>query len=309
MRCAEPSPTRRFSHRNLYIFSSRFGGLWCASAVVLYLMSIQTSSTTPLLLAYLMGGLMLLGLFLTHQNLAGLELRTLKQPIAFAGERGTIFLEAHSQHWHSSLKLRWRGMTDTDSTEWHLAPGITHLELPWLAPGRGQQRPGELRLLTRAPLGLFRCWSGWNPDVLVTVAPARRPGPVQWLEAAAEPRQAPTHSLRQRQEGGDSFEELRPWRKEQGAQRLDWKARARGRGDLSKTFSDEQIPALWCSPDPKLPLEQGLEHVCDQLCRMAAAGQAYGLVLPLGERISPGSGAAHLQRCLTALALAPGASS
>ena len=92
MRCAEPSQTRRFSHRNLYIFSSRFGGLWCASAVVLALISIQTSSTTPLLLAYLMGGLMLLGLFLTHQNLAGLELRTLKQPIAFAGERGTICL-------------------------------------------------------------------------------------------------------------------------------------------------------------------------------------------------------------------------
>jgi uncharacterized protein (DUF58 family) len=305
MRCAEPSQSRRFSRRNLYIFSSRFGGLWCVSAVVIYLMGIQASSSTPLLLAYLMGGLMLLALFLTHQNLAGLELRSLEQPIAFAGERGSIALEARSQQWHSSLLMRWRGRPEAGSTEWHLGPGVTRLELPWLAAGRGRQRPGELLLLTRAPLGLFRCWSRWTPDLLVTVAPARRPGPVQWLEAAAGPSQASPHTVPQRQAGGDSFQELRPWRPEEGAQRLDWKARARGRGDLCKTFSDDQLPALWCSPDPHLPLERGLEHVCDQLCRMAAAGQVFGLMLPDGSRIAPGSGASHLERCLSALALAP----
>ena len=306
MRCAEPSQTRQFSRRNLFIFSSRFGGLWCVSTVMIYLMGIQASSSPPLLLAYLMGGLMLLALFLTHQNLAGLELRTLDQPITFAGERGSIALEARSQHWHSSLQLHWRGLPDTSRTEWHLAPGVTRLELPWLAVGRGQQRPGELLLVTRAPLGLFRCWGGWKPDLLVTVAPARRPGPVQWLKGEADSNQPSPYADSVRQAGSESFQDLRPWRKEEGSQRLDWKTRARGRGDLCKTFSDDQLPALWCSPDPHLPLEQGLEHVCDQLCRMAAAGQPFGLILPHGDRIRPGSGAAHLERCLTALAKAPG---
>ena len=58
-----------------------------------------------------------------------------------------------------------------------------------------------------------------------------------------------------------------------------------------------------------MPWEQALEHLSDRLCRLAAAGEAFGVVLERrgGEPlvIPPASGAAQLQQCLEALALAP----
>lgn len=292
MRCVEPSPTLQLSRRNLYILPSRFGGLWCLSAGVIYLLGIQSRSSTPLLLAYLMGGLMLLALFLTHENLSGLSLRALDQPIGFAGQLSPLALEARSSRRHSNVQVRWLSPGAPPALTLHLPPGRTMVTLPWRASHRGRCQPGPLLISTTAPLGLFRCWSRWMPAMPVTVAPQRRAGPVRWLQ-------------RRSSEGDSSFDELTPWRPELGLSRLDWKAQARGRGDLCKTFSDDPEHDPLCAPDPQLPPEQALEHVCDCLCRLAEQGRGFGLVLPPGTHIAPAEGSAQLQRCLTALALAP----
>ena len=61
--------------RTLYIVPSRFGLLWLASSALLLLVAIQTASNSTLLLAFVMVGLMLLAMFLTHDTLQGLTLR------------------------------------------------------------------------------------------------------------------------------------------------------------------------------------------------------------------------------------------
>ena len=277
------------SHRNLYILPSRFGGLWLLTAGVLYLLGINSRSNGPVLLAFVMGAVLLLSLFLTHLNLQGLSLTALPQRPCLAGEPTTYCLETHSRCQRPSLKWRWLQADAPAQQCVHLAPGRHRLDLNWQPAKRGQQYPGRLLLHTTAPLGLFRCWCYWEPPTPIWVAPAPRPGPVQEVP----------HN---RTTGGDLFEGLRPWRQEEGWRRLDWKAQARGRGRLAKEFVTETSEQLWLAPAPQIPLEMALEHLCDRLLREIRAGRAVGLVLPDGSSLNPSSQRDHLERCLQALA-------
>ena len=67
MRCDEV----RLGLRSLYIVPNRFGLLWLSASTVLLLVAIQTSSNNIYLLVFLMFGIMLLAMFLTHDTLDG----------------------------------------------------------------------------------------------------------------------------------------------------------------------------------------------------------------------------------------------
>lgn len=288
-RLSRRSPELMLGHRNLYILPSGFGCIWLLSTAALYVLGINSRSNTPVLLAFLMLGLMLLGLFLTHMNLQGLRLRVMPQESGFSGQELTYWIETESRYWRPSLSWKWLTESAPPEQSLHISPGRQRLSLSWMSSRRGKQTPGRLLLQTTAPLGLFRCWCYWEPPEPIWVAPARRSGPVQ----EHNPNQLP---------GTDLFSDLRPWREEEGPQRLDWKAKARGRGLFSKRFSSPSSPELWLAPVPYLPLERALEHLCHKVTQDLSGGSAVGLALPNGQWLAPAKGPGHLQRCLQVLA-------
>ncbi len=294
--------------RNLYILPTGFGWLWLLCCVVLYLLAINGGSNGALLLAYGGVGLFLLAPYLTQFNLQGLELRCGTPEPGFASERLPYPLLASSSQERLQLRARFRGAAAGWSGS--LQPGHQPLALPWQPARRGLQRPGRLRLEATAPLGLFVCWTLWEPETPQLIYPARRPGPVATLAAAQGELEGSGGGLEE-QQGSEEWRELGPHRPEEGPTRLAWKQLARSGTRLSKRFSDPQPGALLLAPDPAVPYEQALEHLCERLCRLAAAGEAFGVALERsgGEPlvIPPATGAAQLQRCLEALALAPGA--
>jgi len=279
----------RLGHRNLYISLSRFGCLWLLTAGALYLLGTQAASNTPVLLALLMVSLQLLSLFLTHLNLQGLQVEALQQEACCVGDNHAYRVESSSTIWRPSLQWRWIHPTSGRPQALTIHPGKQQHVLPWRGQQRGRHRPGRLLLWTTAPLGLFRCWTYWEPGSPIWVAPERCPGPVQELNCATD-------------RDGDLIDSLQPWRPEQGWQRVDWKAKARGRGWVSKAFQREQDNALWLAPSAQLPLEQALGHLCDRLWQELHRGRPTGLVLPDGSCVPPKTGSAQLQLCLMALA-------
>ncbi|MBM5796968.1 MAG: DUF58 domain-containing protein [Cyanobacteria bacterium K_Offshore_0m_m2_072] len=294
----------RLHRRNLYILPTAFGGMWLLVIAITYVLGIQTKSNGPVLLGLLLLALLLLCPFLTHRNLEGLELRCLEPGPGFADQPLLMQLVARSTLPRPAVKLRWLSPGQSRSGQRvQLVPvGTSQLELAWQPPGRGMHLPGRLLIHTTAPLGLFRCWSYWQPPMQLDVAPARSPGPVQELRRPSQQRQGlPTATA----EGSDDFLELSPLRPEAGLQRVAWKTVARGQGWYSKRFTGEQPSALWIAPAPGLPLEQALEHVCERLCRGLAAGEQLGLLLPGGVEIAPGEGERHRLACLRALAAVP----
>jgi uncharacterized protein (DUF58 family) len=279
--------------RNLYILPTRFGLLWLAGGGLLLLVAIQTQRNGPLLLSFLMLGLWLLALHLTQFNLQGLELEALAPSGGFAGEMVAYPLLCRSRCQRDGIQL---GLAGSAATPQPLAAGESVLSVPWRAGRRGLQTPGRLRLQTTAPLGLFVCWTLWEPPRPQPIYPARRPGPVA---------ESSTSRLAA---GSDDWDDLRPHRPQDGLARVAWKSLAQGRGRQTKTFAAATPAVGLLAPAPGLPPERALEHLSAEIWRRSKAGEAYGLALG-DTQVAPNTGPEHRDRCLLALALAPGAAS
>jgi uncharacterized protein (DUF58 family) len=293
---------QRLGLRNLYLLPTRFGWLWLAVTVLLQLLGIQMQRNGPLLLSFLMLGLFLLALHLTPFNLLGLELGCGEPPAGFAGGPLAYPLQLRTTNRCEGLQLGFEAEPGALGPPRSLDPGAHALVVPWTPRRRGLQSPGCLRLQTTAPLGLFVCWTRWQPGVAQLVYPARRAGPVQERPAPQEPASGlPQASIRR--DGGEEWHDLRPHRPEDAPSRLAWTLVAQGRGSFSKRFASpaEQAPLL--APDPALPHEQALEHLSERIWRLHGQGATYGLVLA-HQQIPPSQGSAHRDGCLTALALA-----
>lgn len=296
----------QLSHRNLYILPSSFGSTWLLVAGVLYVLGVQSRSNGPVLLAFLMAGLVLLSLFLTHLNLQGLELRAVKQRPQFAGDALSYCFDSISQVRRPGIKIRWQSNQQQTQQLIHIPPGRHSVSLPVVPHPRGCHPPGRLCIHTTAPLGLFRCWTYWAPPEPLWIAPVRTPGPVQELSMGSEadaPAQAEPLSS---ESGADEFVELAPWRPEQGMQRVDWKARARGCGWLTKTFRNASNGEVWLAPAAHLPWERALEHLCARFWEDHHSGRSVGLRLNTELSIPPGTGQEHLERGLRYLAQVQG---
>ncbi len=310
-RACEPWPDRlihphsserlRLTLRNLYILPSSFGWLWLMAIAVLYLMGTGASSSGPLLLAYGGLGVFLLSPFLTQFNLQGLELRCGEPQPGFANGPVLYPLEA----WSNSPRLQLRASFRGQQAHWSgdLPAGHSNLGVPWIPARRGRQRPGRMRLESRAPLGLFVCWTLWDPAAEQLIYPAPQRGSVRKL---MESPQQPTSAVgdRERAGGDQHWHDLAPHRLEEGMARLAWKQLARSGTRLSKRFSDPEPQAELLTPDPALPWERALEQLCDRCLRLAASDRAFGLLVG-SNRIEPAVGKRQLRRCLEALALAP----
>ena len=291
----------RLGLRNLYILPSRFGGLWLAGAGLLLVVGIQTQRNGPFLLGYLLLALLLLALHLTHFNLQGLELRCGQPRPGFAGETLLYPIHLRSTCPREAISLRLAGPTsEGGSVPLRLSAGSRTVGLTWSSTARGLQRPGPLLIRSSAPLGLFVCWSRWQPARTQLVYPARHPGPVAAAAAAGSP--PGTAEQDQGLEGSDHWHDLRPQRPQDSQSRLAWKVLAQGRGRLSKTFRDPAGVPLLLAPDPGMPRERALEHLSAAVWQRSQRGECFGLVLP-AQSIPPGRGREHRERCLQALAL------
>jgi uncharacterized protein (DUF58 family) len=90
---------------------------------------------------------------------------------------------------------------------------------------------------------------------------------------------------------------------------VDWKAYARERGLVSKQFGGDRGEELWFDWRllPPLDTEAKLSLLCRYVLDAARLNLHFGLRLPT-VTLEPNQGARHKHRCLSALALFPGAS-
>lgn len=279
----------RLGLRTLYIVPSRFGALWVVAAALLLLVSIQTASNSTLLLAFVMFGLMLLAMFLTHDSLQGLVLRCGQPPPCFAGEQASYPLLLESQCVRPPVRLHLRHGQEVLCER--LAVGVTPISLSWRPNRRGFQLPPQLQIETIAPLGLFICWSRWTPPRPQLIWPRRRPGPVR--------EQRPSRGG----DGLDEWQDLRPVREGERPSLVDWTGAAKGRPLQAKVFRDPDHLEWILEPASGIDHERAREHLADRICQLHQRGEFYGLHLQ-AKKIAPGRGLRHRDACLEALATA-----
>ena len=279
----------RLGLRNLFILPTRFGLLWLAAAGLLQLVAIQMRSNGTLLLSFLLLGLMLLAMHLTHDALSGLEMRCGEPSPGFAGQFLAYPLLMTSRLPRQHLQLSFSAAQLHEIAE--LPTGDHQLEVLWRPSHRGLQRPGPLHIQTTSPLGLFVCWSRWEPDTPQLIYPARVQGPVEF------------NCPEQGQAGAQEWQDLKPYRPGERLTLVHWGSLAKGRPLQLKQFSDPASQHLMLKPVSGVPWERALEHLADRIWQLHHQGESYGLQLP-GLTIEPRRGATHRDACLAGLAVA-----
>jgi uncharacterized protein (DUF58 family) len=171
------------------------------------------------------------------------------------------------------------------------------------APIRGRLPAQRITLETRYPFGLWRAWAYFTPALTAMVYPAPE------FDAPALPfTGAGVGDAAGMASSGDDFAGVRPYQPGDAQKMIAWKLAARSDELSVKQFEAAGGGELMLDYI-ELPEVLGIEGRLSRLTRWVldadASHMRYGLKLP-DAMIFIGSGAAHREHCLTALALCIG---
>lgn len=290
--------------RNIFIFPSKFAGLFLLLCITLFLLGTNYQNNLMLLLCYFLLSLTLINLFSSYFNFSRIQLQLGKINPVYEGDRLhlPLWLNAkveNQQRPHGMLEFGfWRQkhktLLDADA---HCNPVI----LDYLCTRRGRLSLPRVTVNSYYPLGLFRCWTHLAFDTDVLVYP--KPLPCA-IDLQATDRMTQGGSEFGTVSGHEDFDSLKAYQQGEPLHHVAWKQLARGRGMVSKQFvaSSQQTAWLKLKPCPAAELESNLSRLCFQVLELSRGNQIFGL--DLGHNcITPNSGAEHRAVCLQALAL------
>ncbi|MGL6150746.1 MAG: DUF58 domain-containing protein [Aeromonas sobria] len=281
---------------SLFILPTRMGLLYLLVLLAIYLLGTNYQNNLVLLIAYCLGSLFMAAMWLTHRNLLGLEL--LGGPLVLGEAGSQLPIRFTVQSPRPVLALRF---SLNEGTLWLArADAVPRtLILPVLGARRGPLPLGRLRVESRYPLGLFRCWSLLDLQLEGWLAPKPVFGALRGEASGdnkghqGQPAPAPL---------GD-FDTLRTHQAGEPLSRVAWKQLAQGRGLLTKQFHEplQDDTHLTLQRVAGGDLEQRLAVLAWWCADYGKRGIPFTLTLA-NQTLGPDSGAAFVQRCLLALA-------
>jgi uncharacterized protein (DUF58 family) len=292
--------------RRIFILPTRSGLLFGFVLLLMLTGSINYTLSLGFILTFLLASLGISAILHTFRNIAGLRISAARTPSAFAGDiarfRVCIHNPTTTDRYSVALTRDKRDLAIVDIAR--LSTVVATVGVP--APKRGLLRPGRLTLFTRFPVGLFYAWSYIDLDTHCVVYPRPAPAGLPLPPLTPASAEGAGQAL-----GSDDFAGLRQYHPGDSARHIAWKAAARDQGLLTKQFVGRGSAELWLTLEllpRELDIEQKLSRLARWIIDAQAEGIAFGLDLP-GTRIRLGTGEAHRDRCLEALALfeaAPG---
>ena len=290
------------NRRRVYIFPTRFGLSFFVVLLVMLAGSINYNNSLGFLLTFLLGSLSLVAILHTYRNLAGLRVRLRAGRAIFAGQESKFVLQLDNRAGPERRGITVTYSIDAQATSPRrglataniLADGSQVLDLKTETTERGWMKSGRLVLASRYPLGLFRTWVNYEPDVGVIVFP--RPSGVRELPFSVS--QA-TSSTGMHLQGTDDFAGLRNYIPGDSSRRIHWKAMARDQEATVKQFSGSgptEINLRW-TETPHNALEARLSQLALWVVHANAQGMVFSLELP-NETFHLAEGQHHRQRCL-----------
>ncbi len=286
-------------NRRVYILPTRFGYLFAVMLLSLFFAAINYQNSMAFILTFMLVSLGITSLWHTHKNLLGITLGLQTPSPVFAGESCELKFEvSHANNSRRfAIGIQYAGEAPVYLRLEPAGCVVATLMIP--TARRGQFKAAGITVFTRYPTGLFHAWGWLKFDLPILIYP--RPAARAKLH----------HSMNEQSDGqiststieGDDFAGLREHREGESLRHISWKAHARGRGLLTKTFQGQARPAFWI--DWQLIREDSLEDKLSFMTALVLAAesqeQKYGLRLP-GKTIEQAIGNAQKHACLQALA-------
>ena len=297
-RRGQPLPPMSLSYRQIFILPTRFGWVLGVIMFAMLMGSLNFNNNLGLLTTFIVAGLAHNAMLMAFLNLRGLSIRHCAAAPVFAGQnlvlRVTIANDARRQR--VGLELRQderisRFALDLDES------CEVDIEIP--TRQRGWLRPEKLRVQTTHPLGLFEAWSWFWPEreLLVWPKPASPAPPMPASAGRQEDRSSISAP------DGDDFFSLRSWREGDPLHLIAWKQSQRHQTLLSREFRRELSDRLTFDVEhtPGRDLEERIGVLTAWVLQAERGDCEWTLALP-GQTLGPGSGLAHRDECLRALA-------
>ncbi len=305
LRDAEPGEVF-LNQRRVFIVPSGAGLAFGALLLVLLIGSINYNLGLGYALTFLCACCAIVDMGLTFQNLAHLYLVPLRAAPVFAGEEAQFALQLDNRGKRERFAI-WIDFLAIGAPRHTLdvgPAGKTDVNLTTPSSARGPLRAPRVRLQTRFPLGLFRAWSYWQPDLCVLVYPFPEP------QAPPLPLGDLPGSEGNARAGHDDFAGIRSYQAGDPMRHLAWRQIARldpalGGQLVTKHFEGGAVSALVLDFDAlgvRLDLELRLSRMTRWVLDAEQRGLPYAFRLGT-QHFAASVGAAHQAACLQALAL------
>ena len=289
----------KLTRKNLYILPTATGFSFFLLSFILWLLGTSYQNNLVLALSYLLISLIVVAIFHTYANLAGLQIKVLGCKPVFVGENADFILQTEGlrDKGHDNLIIRW--WDGEDACFDFKGENNTQIQVSLYADKRGIIKPGKLLIESVFPLGIIRCWTWLNlqasaiafPEPLKVKFPTQRSG-------VNESEQGEQVS------GSDDFSGLKEYRAGDPIKHIAWKHYAREQGLYSKEYTSTKNQDSWLDWNDFLHLqpEARLSALCYWCVQFDRLQITYGLRLP-GKEILPALNDSHRLNVLSTLAL------
>lgn len=286
--------------RSLFILPSQAGFGFLLVVALLWLLATNYENNIIFAVGALLGSLLVVAIFHSFANLAGLTLSVKAIGAGFPGDMLKVDIEiSQRQHRHrDGIRLSF-----PESTPVHIAMvnGQQTVNATLFVPAkiRGKRRLHRLTLESSHPLGLVRTWTHILLAGHGIVYPRPQEGAPQATGDEGDSSTADAVAS-----GHDDFEGLKTYRPGESPSRIAWKQLAREQGLFSKHFSDPLADPQWLEWQqyPGLDREARLSRLCFAVLEASRSGDPFGLRLP-GYESPLAVGHAHRDSLLAQLAL------
>lgn len=297
------------THRSIFILPSAFGLAWVGLILLLYLFGTNYQNNLVIGLSLLLASLFQTCIIYSYKNLAGLQLRAMKNAPVYAGDTVSFTVQLNSKAAlgpniktatasHQHICLRFAG---------HHHVRVQHIfqeqlaHVPYEMSRRGLLRPKRITVESYFPLGLCRAWSYVDLALEQVIFAKPKPADIHLTQADQDVQE---HQLGKQRQGVDEFNELKAFVPGESLKQVAWKQWAQGRGLLTKTFSQPQGEPVWLmlAQTQGRDLEDKLSHLAWQVDELSQKQQVFGLKLE-GQVLPQNTGEAHRTACQQAIAL------
>lgn len=308
-----PAKQHHLTSKNIFIFPTRFGFVYIAFVLVLFLLGTNYQNNIIVLISFLLASFFITAMLHSFNNFSGLVIISDSVEKGFADQEIIFTLTLLTD------KPRYDFYAEFVNTQLHAANAKlvccnkdnTSLKLSLVSQRRGELQLGRVRLSSEYAFGLFKSWSVLDFDHKAIVYPRRLVLPsAQYQMTGMQQDDGLSLYSTNVQAGHDDFAELKSFVLGESLSRTAWKQLAKGQGHFSKHYQESQGSPMWLklSDMPAVSLEKKLSFLAYLICEFTQDKQSFGLLLDgaAGKHtlisIEPSLGSQHQEACLTALA-------
>jgi uncharacterized protein (DUF58 family) len=261
--------------------------------------SVNYNNNLGFMLVFLLGGMTLVSVLHTWNNLLGLRVVSASAAPVFAGQNAlfTVAVDAAGQD-RRAMAVSLAGYGPGPGPLDRETRSFISITVP--ASSRGWLAPEPLEIESLFPLGLCRARARLRPGCACLVYPEPEYGPVTLGKGGRTGEDGPSTAPG----GADDFQGLVQYHPGHRVRHIAWKSLARGTGLFVKDFTAGAGEPVLIDFDavPSRDTERRLRLMTGMVLTAASRNLEYGLKIP-GTLLPPAGGDAHKRRCLRALAL------